>query len=84
MSFPLTAADPDGSIGLLTPLDGRPESYHRWAEAYYERDVNVDAVKAVYDHQSLTADMIQSLNREITLVTLEADITEIGYSTARP
>jgi hypothetical protein len=79
IELPEDADDPDGSQGLLSPLDRNPESYHRWAESYYERDVNVDMVRAIYGHIPLSAEIIATLNPELTIALLEAEIDEIGY-----
>lgn len=81
IEFP-EGTDPDGSRGLLSALDGRAETYHRWAEGYYERDVSFDAVKAVYDYSPLTSGVIELLNPEVTLAALEPDIAEINFPVA--
>jgi hypothetical protein len=79
IEFPPDTNDPDGSRELLSPLDGRPESYHSWAESYYERDVKMSAVRVIYDHLPLTGEIINSLNPELVPAMLEADVIEIGY-----
>jgi hypothetical protein len=71
--------DPDGSQSLLSILDGRAESYKRWAEDYYERSVTLAAVRQVYGHQPLTARLVQRLNLEMGLGELVTDVDEIGY-----
>ena len=81
VAFPTGSADPDGSEGLLSPLDGVPETYHAWAEDYYERGVSLAAVRLVYQHRPLTADLIAALNPEIEPDDLRTDLDEIGYPT---
>lgn len=77
--FPPDHPDPDGSEELLSPLDGRPESYRAWASDYYDREVEEAAVRHVYHHQPLTADVVDRLNPDLTLADLANDIAEIGY-----
>jgi hypothetical protein len=72
-------ADPDGSVSLLSLLDGKPASYKAWAENYYERSVPLVAVRQVYAHKPLTAQLVKRLNPEVTLKELAVDIKEIGY-----
>jgi hypothetical protein len=78
IDFP-PGADPDGSARMLAILDGRPQTYRRWAEGYYERDVPLKWVRAVYSHQPLTDALVQGLNPEQTLPDLREDVLEIGY-----
>jgi hypothetical protein len=75
-------ADPDGSAQLLHLLDGRPESYRAFAAEYYEVELPLDAVAAVYRHEPLTASLLGRLNGNVTLDELQDDVAEIGY--ARP
>ncbi|MEP7287398.1 MAG: hypothetical protein ABI947_16700 [Chloroflexota bacterium] len=69
----------DGSAHLLSMLDGDPRTYQRWAEGYYGRTVDLDAVTAIYHHKSLTPALIATLNAELSIDDLSADIAEIGY-----
>ncbi|EEF59179.1 conserved hypothetical protein [Pedosphaera parvula Ellin514] len=69
----------DGSGEMLSILDGNPETYQTWAESYYEQAVSLVAVKAIYDHQTLTSDLVALLNPEIALSDIKADVGEIGY-----
>jgi hypothetical protein len=71
--------DPDGSAQLLGILDGRPESYRAFATDYYEVDLPLDAVVAVYEHQPLTPALIAQLNADMSIDMLEEDVAEIGY-----
>jgi hypothetical protein len=69
----------DGSDELLRLLDGLPETYQRWAEAYYEQTVPLEAVKAIYAHQTLETNLIDALNPARSLSDITADADEIGY-----
>jgi hypothetical protein len=71
--------DPDGSEGLLSSLDGKASSYKEFAEAYYERPVDLSAIQHVYAHKPLTAEIVAALNADVSLDELKADIEEIGY-----
>jgi hypothetical protein len=71
--------DPDGSEELLSPLDGEPETYRAWAEDYYEQDVSAMAVAQVFGHRPLTSELPLTLNPEVSIEDLWADILEIGY-----
>lgn len=71
--------DPDGSLYLLGPLDGNPETYRVWAEDYYECEVPLEAVQAIFERQRLTNDLLADLGSDLTLSDLRADRREIGY-----
>ena len=71
--------DPDGSAALLRHLDGRPESYQEFAAEYYEREVGLDAIAAVYRHAPLTKALVDRLNPDVSVFDLEDDRLEIGY-----
>ncbi|WP_198087667.1 hypothetical protein [Variovorax sp. E3] len=71
--------DADGSAQLLGILAGRPEQYVEFAGDYYECDVDLDAVAAIYRHEPLSAALVERLNPEADLASLEGDIAEIGY-----
>jgi len=71
--------DPDGSAHLLHLLDGRPESYRTFAAEYYEVELPLDAIAAVYRHEPLTSSLVGRLNGDVTLDDLQNDLAEIGY-----
>ncbi len=73
--------DPDGSCDLLSILDGRPESYARFAATYYESSMPLESVRYVYRHQPLTEAILSTLNANVTLDLLADDLAEIGYAT---
>ncbi len=79
VNFPPTHPDADGSMFLLSVLDGRPESYRDWAVDYYEREVELAAVAHVCAHRPLTPELVTRLNRDLSVGELTADISEIGY-----
>jgi len=71
--------DPDGSAGLLRYYDGKPATYRKHAADYFEAEVPLKFIRAVYAHEPLTEAMVAELNPEITLPDLKADLDEIGY-----
>jgi hypothetical protein len=75
----LPLEDMDGSASLLSRLDGRPSTYKEWASEYYERDVPIAAVEAIYRHLPLTDELASALNPEQSLKRLGPDIYEIDY-----
>jgi hypothetical protein len=74
--------DPDGSVQMLSPLDGRAETYRAWAEEYYERKVDAAAVEQIFEHRPLTPELVAKLNPKASLAGLVDDIREIGYPVA--
>jgi hypothetical protein len=72
--------DPDGSEFLLSDLDGQPTTYQRYAQEYYERDVELWIVEHIYAHRPLTEAIAASLNPELTLGALTTETDEIGYA----
>jgi hypothetical protein len=69
----------DGSDGLIGILDGKPESYKGWATDYYEREISLAGVKAIYEHKPLNDQLIANLNPDISLSDIRNDVHEIGY-----
>lgn len=67
---------------LLHMMDGDPESYRRWAEDYYEREVSIEAVKRIYDMDPIDADLVEALNPDIGIEDIQDDIEEIAYPRA--
>jgi hypothetical protein len=84
IDFPTGSPDPDGSQHLLSPLDGKPETYLTWATDYYSleednRILTLDAVGHVYAQRLLTTALVRSIHSELALKALADDIAEIGY-----
>ncbi|WKZ30681.1 MAG: hypothetical protein QY318_02430 [Candidatus Dojkabacteria bacterium] len=64
---------------ILKILDGRPEAYKQWADGYYEKNLNLDTIRAIYDHAELTDDLIHSLNPDLSRKAITEELAEIGY-----
>lgn len=71
--------DPDGSLFILSELDGRPETYRDFAADYYELEIPIAPVAAIFNHDLLTQDIVATLNPEIAFPDLKDDIATIGY-----
>lgn len=85
IQFPAGREDPDGSGWLLELLvDGSAEGYQRFAEDYYEIDVNVAAVRQVLALRPLTQELVTALNDTVRVTDLAKDIADIGYPVAQP
>ena len=71
--------DPDGSGWMLKILDGDPATYQEYVRDYFEIELPLDAIDHIYRNQPLADVIVQALNSEITVASLEADAIEIGY-----
>ena len=78
IEFP-TGNDPDGSGSLLRYYDGKPGTYRKHGADYFEADVPLAIIRAVYAHQPLSAEMMEALNPDVTLRVMADDLAEIGY-----
>jgi hypothetical protein len=72
-------ADADGSDWLFAQLDGRAESYLRYASEYFERQLPAEAVTGIIEHRPLTATLVRFLNPERSYPDLTGDLNRIGY-----
>ena len=61
-------------------LDSKPNTYHAWAEYYYEHPVSVAAIERVYAHHPLTNDLIAVLNHQASMPKLLEEAKAIGYN----
>jgi hypothetical protein len=76
--------DPDGSASLLGLLDQDPRSYVAFASDYYDAQLPLASVRAIYDHEPLSARLVSSLNQSVSIGDLESDLGEIGYPWSPP
>jgi hypothetical protein len=67
----------DWLFALLT--DGTPEAYQDWAQDYYERPVDLAAVRHIYAGQPLTANVVTALNSATTLAAVAERVAATGY-----
>lgn len=71
--------DPDGSANLLRFLDGRPQTYKRWADEYFGMSLNVSAIERIYRNVPLSPGLAAALNPEMNYREVCDEIAEIGY-----
>lgn len=69
----------DGADTLFELLTDGPEAYLTFAEDYYERALDLDAIRHVYALMPLTEYVVTSLNPDRLLFDLKEDIAEIAY-----
>lgn len=69
----------DGSAQLLSILEGRPEQYKAFAEDYFEREIGLADVAAVYEHQTIDRGLITRLNPEADVAAVEEELRTLGY-----
>ncbi|MGW0433978.1 hypothetical protein ACWDV4_15735 [Micromonospora sp. NPDC003197] len=73
--------DADGANELFTMLiAGTPEAYQRHFGS--ARPLELDAIAHVYGLKPLTEEIVSTLNPDVQLSDLTADVREIGYPTA--
>jgi hypothetical protein len=81
INFP-NGEDPDGSGWMLSILDGDPDTYKKWAEAYYDQPLSLTAVEQIYADTPLTESLVKQVSAEADLASVLADADEIGYPVA--
>jgi len=79
IAFP-EGENPDGSGWMLEALGGDPEVYQEFARDYYEIEIPLPAIEAIYAHAPLTVDLLRQLNPAASLDAVAHDVSEIGYS----
>lgn len=79
------AASDDHSEELLSPLDGNPETYIKWAADYFkghyrEEGISTQVVTEIFNQQALTKEMVLALVPVLAdWELLLEDLTEISY-----
>lgn len=75
--------DPDGADWLFEVLvDDTPAAYQRFADEYYEVELDARAISEVLSLAPLTDELVESLNPDVDLETLATDLAAIGYPAA--
>lgn len=64
---------------LLAMVDGRPETYERFAEDYHEVEVPSDVVSRLFAHQPMSDRLLKSVGFTGSLEDLRREADEIGY-----
>jgi hypothetical protein len=71
--------DPDGSKGLLCMFDAKPETYVDFAAEYFEKTLDIGAVRKIYAHETLTPLLATELNPQASWECAAKDAGEIHY-----
>jgi hypothetical protein len=71
---------PEQEPESLAILGGDPEAYRRFAADYYERDIDLADVSAIYRHDPLSEELVKRLNPDLDLAALKEDLAQIGYA----
>ncbi|MET9965216.1 hypothetical protein ABZZ80_04635 [Streptomyces sp. NPDC006356] len=83
IDFPSGYADPDGSGWMLSlPMNPTPEAFQSFAEDYYERPVDLEAVRHVFDELPLTRETVTRLNPLASFEDISKEAELLGYPVA--
>ncbi|THA85784.1 hypothetical protein [Streptomyces sp. A0592] len=75
----------DGARDLFEVLAaGTPEAYRDFAEEYYERSVDLEAIRHVFALRPLTGDVVKALNPEADLGVVTGAVAATGYPVEGP
>ena len=72
-----------GGCRFLPELDGRASTYRDFAMEYFEVDLDVETVAAVFAHVPLTPALVERLNPAARLQTAATEAAEIGYPVSK-
>lgn len=65
------------SYALLGFLVGGDAYYHSWAESYYEKNIDAETLKEVFNSLNIDPQQLATLNPDITIEDLGNDLAEI-------
>jgi hypothetical protein len=71
--------DPDGSEYLLELFDCNPATYKEFVTDYHELDVELSLISKIYNHETLTQNIVTGLNPDANFKELLPQLIEIGY-----
>ena len=60
-------------------FDGKAETYVSFAAEYYEKTLDIDAVRKIYAHDALTPLIVAELNPQANWESTAKDAVEIHY-----
>lgn len=72
----------DYSEDLLFILNGDPVTYVMWVAEYFEVDLDVEIVRAIYKHTPLTSSIIARINADAEYSRVVKEAEDIGYPVA--
>lgn len=80
IDFPDDSDDADGSEWMIRlPVDPRPETFQSFAEDYYERSVDLNAVRHIYEQRPLTRDVVARLNPDASFADVAKEAKDMSY-----
>ncbi len=74
----------DGEYFLLGYIFEDADSWLEWAKAYYEEAgerIQIDYVKKIYEHQTVTKEIVEMINPGRNFDLVDRELKEIGYTT---
>ncbi len=71
--------DPDGSLALLSILDGKPATYARWASDVLGRAIPEGVVKSVYAGKPIDEAMLAALDPDADKGRVADALAELGW-----
>jgi hypothetical protein len=71
----------DGSESLLWMFEGGAPTYRKFAQDYFEVDVELSDIEHIFTLLPLSDELVNSINPETTLASLSTDVAEIEYPT---
>lgn len=66
-------------LPFLAFIGDQGEHYRAWASDYYQTELTMDAVRAVFRQQLLTPSLMKSINPNADTTAAVTDAVEIGY-----
>ncbi|MDR2957784.1 MAG: hypothetical protein LBU61_06375 [Coriobacteriales bacterium] len=69
----------DGSDDLLPVLILPADKYQTYAADYFEIDIPIKSIEAIYCGADLTCELAKSINPEVDFIQLQQDAYQVGY-----
>lgn len=66
-------------VDLEQVIEWTVDDYKEWAEEYYERNVDLEALKLVFDHK-ISDRVVKKLNENLSISDIREDLEQIGLS----
>ncbi|MGY5058762.1 hypothetical protein ACWDFR_32680 [Streptomyces sp. 900105755] len=83
IDFPGGHPDPDGSGWMLSLLmNPGPGAFRSFAEDYYERPVDLEAIRHVFEERPLTPEIVARLNPLASFADVSKEAELMGYPVA--
>ncbi len=74
--------DPDGSQMDLQILNGNPLTYQMYAREYYDQEIPVSFIEAIYRHSPFSKEAVLKMNSKVNFNTLLVNMRSYGYGSA--